>query len=728
VGVNTASVTNGQCIEFVLPQACNPIAGPTLNLNSTIGICAANAVVSLPTFNPAGCANGTVIGLRYSVNGGAFTNVTLPAASITIPNVPVGSNVITWQTYIISNGATAGVATQIINVLDTEPPVITCPANVTINLAPGACEAIYSYNVGLADNCPLQAIKAAWAVDTSAPLLANSSLSCSAGPNHYFQVLTLPAGAFSNGFNSTFARIGVNSAYSQAATFQVRLHRLINPAAPYNVTAANRQLLATSAVTPLGPGLGGGNINIPIVTSIPAGATVLLEIINSGAFYSVGNQAGSGTQTWLGADPCGIPVANPGTFASIGFAQEVAAVLYGLVQAPPPSQTAGLPSGASFPIGTTTNIYKGTDAVGNMTTCSFTVTVQEYPNPIQSLVCNDLVQVSLDDNCTAIIGADQVLEGGPYGCYDDYIVELDKSAPFGNGPWVPAVLGPGDIGKTYQVRVTDPDTGNKCWGNIKVEDKLPPVLECEPYSLPCNADATPGAVGTTIGPSQQLNTITAGGNANSVGGMVWFNIDNISGAPVTITGFGANISAATNINVYTKSGTHVGFETNPGAWTLAGVANANAGPFSGPFPGNGTITPAPLATPITIPPGITGIALHTLTASVELHERQWRQPELHRRHADADPGLHGQHALGRTVHAARVQRLRAIPDDHRSQELPEQSGTESECIPERHSRLLHGIPGRRRSADGTLLRCDVVLLRYRSCTKLRFGPDENCEP
>jgi hypothetical protein len=221
----------------------------------------------------------------------------------------------------------------------------------------------------------------------------------------------------------------------------------------------------------------------------------------------------------------------------------------------------------------------------------------------------------LDDNCTAIIGADQVLEGGPYGCYDDYIVELDKSAPFGNGPWVPAVLGPGDIGKTYQVRVTDPDTGNKCWGNIKVEDKLPPVLECEPYSLPCNADATPGVVTTTIGPIKQLNTITAGGNGNSSGGMVWFNIDNVSGGPVTITGFGANISGATNINVYTKSGTHVGFETNPGAWTLAGVANANAGPFSGPFPGNGTNTPAPLAAPITIPPGITGIALHTLTAS-----------------------------------------------------------------------------------------------------------------
>ena len=40
-----------------------------------------------------------------------------------------------------------------------------------------------------------------------------------------------------------------------------------------------------------------------------------------------------------------------------------------------PVQTAGLPSGARFPIGTTTNTYEFTDACGNKSTCSFTVTV-----------------------------------------------------------------------------------------------------------------------------------------------------------------------------------------------------------------------------------------------------------------------------------------------------------------------------------------------------------------
>ncbi|MEI6882347.1 MAG: proprotein convertase P-domain-containing protein, partial [Bacteroidota bacterium] len=107
------------------------------------------------------------------------------------------------------------------------------------------------------------------------------------------------------------------------------------------------------------------------------------------------------------------------------------------------------------------------------------------------MICNDLVYFSIDEDCSACIGASQILEGGPYGCYDNYIVELDKTAPFGNGPWVPGCVGLSDVGKTYQVRVTDPKTGNKCWGNIKIEDKLAPKLTCCDVTIPCNASTAP---------------------------------------------------------------------------------------------------------------------------------------------------------------------------------------------------------------------------------------------
>ncbi|HNG91114.1 MAG TPA: hypothetical protein PK858_12945, partial [Saprospiraceae bacterium] len=48
-----------------------------------------------------------------------------------------------------------------------------------------------------------------------------------------------------------------------------------------------------------------------------------------------------------------------------------------------------------------------------------------------ALVCNDFTYVSLDENCSAVVPSQMVLEGGPYCCYNDYIVELDKIAPFG---------------------------------------------------------------------------------------------------------------------------------------------------------------------------------------------------------------------------------------------------------------------------------------------------------
>jgi uncharacterized repeat protein (TIGR01451 family) len=48
------------------------------------------------------------------------------------------------------------------------------------------------------------------------------------------------------------------------------------------------------------------------------------------------------------------------------------------------AQTAGLPSGSQFPVGTTTNTFEVTDASGNKTSCSFTVTVNDAENPVIS--------------------------------------------------------------------------------------------------------------------------------------------------------------------------------------------------------------------------------------------------------------------------------------------------------------------------------------------------------
>jgi hypothetical protein len=117
-----------------------------------------------------------------------------------------------------------------------------------------------------------------------------------------------------------------------------------------------------------------------------------------------------------------------------------------------------------------------------------------------NLSCNNLVTIALDDeNCAEDITPDMILDGS-YGCFDDYIVEIDKTLPYGNGPWVPGFVDANDIGKTYQVRVTHLVSDNKCWGNLKIEDKLAPELTCENFSVPCNTpDLNPNYLFNVLG-------------------------------------------------------------------------------------------------------------------------------------------------------------------------------------------------------------------------------------
>lgn len=148
-------------------------------------------------------------------------------------------------------------------------------------------------------------------------------------------------------------------------------------------------------------------------------------------------------------------------------------------------QTGGdVGSGDHFYIGVHTLEYTATDTEGNQGTCTFTVTIEEYPNPVSTLSCNDDVQASLDGNGQAVIGADMVLEGGPYGCYDDYLVDVLNE----NGESLGNILTCEDIGYNYTVMVTDPDTGNKCWGHVKVEDKMPPTIDCFDRTIACSQD------------------------------------------------------------------------------------------------------------------------------------------------------------------------------------------------------------------------------------------------
>ena len=138
---------------------------------------------------------------------------------------------------------------------------------------------------------------------------------------------------------------------------------------------------------------------------------------------------------------------------------------------------------------------RGNGSDGMPISCSFDVVVAGIANPIASLACNSNINISVDTNCVAVINADQILEGGPYGCYDDYIVALgtNMQGPFNLGNTVTCA----NIGQTLAVQVTDPNTGNRCWGCVTVEDKLPPTIECD--GCVGETNDLPGAFNVTIG-------------------------------------------------------------------------------------------------------------------------------------------------------------------------------------------------------------------------------------
>lgn len=88
-----------------------------------------------------------------------------------------------------------------------------------------------------------------------------------------------------------------------------------------------------------------------------------------------------------------------------------------------------------------------------------------------TIICNDLVTVTLDQSCTHTVVKEEVLEGW-YCDTCAHEVRIDKTLPYGNGPWEPAILTSADMGKAYIVRVQNLVTNNMCWGNIKVVQKL----------------------------------------------------------------------------------------------------------------------------------------------------------------------------------------------------------------------------------------------------------------
>jgi hypothetical protein len=246
------------------------------------GQCGVNVIYALPTATD-NCAIASIVQI-----GGSSSNQYFVAGTITNTFV---------ATDVRGNTDTCSFT---ITIVDSEAPVISCPANITVNSTPGLCGTVVSYNVTYNDNCSAFLGMAANAIPSGN---------------------TFPVGTTTNSFTVTDP-----SGNSASCSFTVTVI----------------------------------DIEAPVITGCPANISVNADAGNCNAIV-----------TWSAPTPtdnCSMQ-----------------------------SLTSSYSSGSAFPLGTTTVTYTASDVYGNSSICMFTVTVN--PN---SEVCGN----GIDDNCNGQIDED----------------------------------------------------------------------------------------------------------------------------------------------------------------------------------------------------------------------------------------------------------------------------------------------------------------------------------
>ena len=244
-------------------------------------------------------------------------------------------------------------------------PVISCPSNITVNNTTGQCGALVNYPAATATgNEPL-------------------TITYSKASGSFFAVGT-----------TTVTATATNSCGTASCTFNVKVNDVQLPtiSCPGNISVNNTAGVCGAVVT----------YTTPVGTDIcPGAVTIRTAGLASGSTFPVGTT----TNTFKVTDAAGniatcsftvtvndvqLPtISCPGNISVNNNAGVCGAVVTyttpvgtDICPGAVTTQTAGLVSGSTFPVGTTTNTFKVTDAAGNIANCSFTVAVTDNENPV----------------------------------------------------------------------------------------------------------------------------------------------------------------------------------------------------------------------------------------------------------------------------------------------------------------------------------------------------------
>jgi len=167
-----------------------------------------------------------------------------------------------------------------------------------------------------------------------------------------------------------------------------------------------------------------------------------------------------------------------------------------------------------------------------------------------SLACNDHLNVTVDPNCEVRLGADAFLEGnnGPDNFYNievttesGQVVDLDHSTLSTSDDVI------NFIGDDLIFTVVDICSGNTCWGNVTLEDKSVPELDCDEVTVLCTEldNLTPGSVIKGWDRAVGIGSVGAGSNGN-----IALDMDDVSGTVTNvILNFEASVDQAADLSL-----------------------------------------------------------------------------------------------------------------------------------------------------------------------------------
>lgn len=369
-GFSASCVMEAYSVDVTAPIITCP---PSVTLETDPNTCTAVAMFICPVA-PDNCSG--------SANPEQYLG--LPSGS----SFPLGVNVVGFQATDASGNSST--CTFTITVIDVDPPYLSCPFDIVTDTDPGLCSAVVNWSTPTThDNCDVPTL-----MQTGG--LPNGS--------------AFPKGVSVISYQSTDA-----SGNSTTCSFSITVNDNELPVitCPANITVGNDLNQCGAIVTYSAP---------TFSDNCPGASIMLVSGLPSGSFFPVGTT----TNVWKVTDASG-------NMATCSFTVTVNDVQPPTITCPAnivrnndPNQcgavvtypnptfsdncpgavimlVSGLPSGSFFPVGTTTNVWKVTDASGNMATCSFTVTVLDVQPPVFNNCPGNITQENDPGVCGAVV-------------------------------------------------------------------------------------------------------------------------------------------------------------------------------------------------------------------------------------------------------------------------------------------------------------------------------------